>query len=384
MARAYLHSSLPYYLGSVIVFLFMYLTEFHHRPFLIFVIIYALIPVIDLILPDDNLNPTPEEEKLLSSQLKWKVPVYLYVLAEWACLFWGFSYLVRHTLTASEYFVLILAIGHVGAIGFLFSHELFHKRDLPGQVIGTLNMLKSLYMHFYSEHLLGHHKYVSTPQDPATAKYNQSLYGFIFQTVTGSFVNTWNREKKRAVKRKLSPYGFGNRMMQWLALEAAFTAAIGVGLGTRCLGYFLGQAICASTMLEVINYIRHYGLQRKKLANGEYEPVTPKHSWNAPQTLQNMILLKLQRHSDHHANAYKPYQILKSYLDSPNLPCGYAVCILASLFPPFWFSIVNPLADGTNQSGKPSDRQMSESTKSLRLWLLLQVSSMVALSFVFN
>jgi alkane 1-monooxygenase len=384
MVRAYLHSSLPYYLNTAIVFLFMYITEVYQRPFLIFVIIYALIPLIDLILPDDNLNPTPEEEKLLSSQLKWKIPIYLFVVVEWVCLFWSFNYITRTDPSFIQFFVLILAVGHVSAIGFLFSHELFHKRDLLGQVVGTLDMLKSLYMHFYSEHLLGHHKYVSTPQDPATARYNQSLYGFIMQTVTGSFVNTWNREKKQAAKRKQSPYGFGNRMVQWLTLETGFTVAIGVFFGTRVLGFFIGQAICSVSILETINYIRHYGLLRKKLPNGEYEPVTTKHSWNAPQTLQNMILLKLQRHSDHHANAYKPYQILKSCLDSPNLPCGYAVCLLASFVPPFWFSIVNPLAEATNQSGKPSDRQMNESTKALRLWLLLQVSSMVALSFILN
>jgi alkane 1-monooxygenase len=173
-------------------------------------------------------------------------------------------------------------------------------------------------------------------------------------------------------------------MIQWLTLEAAFTFAIWMFYGTRVLGFFIGQAICSVAVLETVNYIRHYGLLRKKLPNGEYEPVTHKHSWNAPQLMQNFIFLKLQRHSDHHANAYKPYQILKSYLDAPNLPCGYTVCMLAPLVPPLWFSIINPLADGTNQNGKPSDRQMNESTKALRLYLLLQVSSMVALSFVLN
>jgi acyl-CoA synthetase (AMP-forming)/AMP-acid ligase II len=173
-------------------------------------------------------------------------------------------------------------------------------------------------------------------------------------------------------------------MIQWLTLEAGFIFAILVFIGRRALGVFIAQAIVAVVVLEAINYIRHYGLLRKKMPNGEYEPVTPKHSWNAPQALQNILLLNLQRHSDHHANAYKPYQILNSILDAPNLPCGYGVCVVVSFVPTFWFRIVNPLADATNQSGKPSHRQMSESTKALRFWSLLQISAIFGLSFIFN
>jgi alkane 1-monooxygenase len=168
MDRLYLHSSLPYYMNSGFVFFFIFITEFYHRPFVIFLIFYGVIPLIDMVLPDDNRNPSPSEEKLLSSQLKWKIPIYVYVLAEWTCLFWSFSYVTRNELSFNQFFVLMLVVGHVSGIGFLFSHELFHKRDFLGQVVGTFNLLKTLYMHYYSDHLKGHHKDVSTPHDPAT------------------------------------------------------------------------------------------------------------------------------------------------------------------------------------------------------------------------
>jgi alkane 1-monooxygenase len=384
MDKISLHSSLPFYLNSAMIVFFVCATEFYHRPYLYFVLLYGLIPIIDTCLGENSRNPTPEEEKLLSSQLKWKIPIYAYVIAEWASLFWSFSYLTRHEVSLSDYVIIVLAIGHFSGMGFLFSHELVHKRDLLGQVVGSLSLMKSFYLHFYSDHLLGHHKTVSTPEDPNTAKYNQTLYAFIFQSVTGSFVNSWHREKVRAVTRKHSAYGFGNRMLQWLSLEAGFTVAIFVIFGRRALGAFIVQAVIAVVVLEMTNYIRHYGLLRKKLPNGEYEPVTPKHSWNAPQALQNMLLLNLPKHSDHHANSYKPYQILYSYPEAPNLPCGYGVCLIVAWVPFFWFRIVNPLADATNQSGKPSDKQMSESTKSLRLWMLLQIPTVFGLSFIFN
>jgi alkane 1-monooxygenase len=373
-----------YYLNTAILLFSMYLSEVHHRPFLGLWIVFSIIPILDQILPDDNCNPTPEQEKVLSQQTRWKIPVFLFVFMEWVHLFWVLSKIARFDLSISHQIVSLIGMGMVSALGFLFSHELFHKRDFLSQAVGIFDMLKSLYMHFYSEHLFGHHKYVSTPEDPATAKYNQSVYSFVIQSVTGSFVNTWNREKKIAAKKNLYKYGLGNRMIQWLALEAGFTLGIWFFLGTKCLCFFLGQAALSIFILETINYIRHYGLLRKKLPNGEYEPVTTKHSWNAPQRLQNYLLLKLQRHSDHHANAYKPYQALSSCLDSPNLPCGYAVCLLAAFVPQVWFSIINPLAEATNTNGKPSEAQLRKSSKALRLWLIIQILIMTALTFVLD
>jgi alkane 1-monooxygenase len=349
------------------------MTEYYNQPYFVIWVIYSLIPFLDQIVPPDNTNPTPEEEKLLKSQWKWKIPIYLFIFMEWVTLLWSFSYISRNDLSLLNYLVFVLALSNVSAIGFLFSHELFHKKDTLGKVVGTFDMLKNLYMHFYSEHLYGHHKYVSTPEDPATAAFGQTLYSFIPKSITGSFRNTWNREGQNMLKQKKSFYSLENKMIQWLLIEAAFVFSVWFFLGNKCLGLFLAQAFLSTCLLETINYIRHYGLLRKKMKNGQYEPVTTKHSWNAPQTVQNCILLKLQRHSDHHANAYKPYQILQSCEDSPNLPCGYAVCVLASLFPWAWFSIVNPLAEATNKTGKPSEEQMKKSTDALKVWLVAQV-----------
>ncbi|OMJ78571.1 hypothetical protein SteCoe_21595 [Stentor coeruleus] len=243
-------------------------------------------------------------------------------------------------------------------------------------------MLKSLYLHFYSEHLYGHHKYVSTPNDPATAKFGQTLYEFIPQTIKGGFMNAWKRECKATKKLGKSPYSLNNNFIQWLSMEAIFTFSIWCIWGWKTLGLFLFQAFFSIFMLETINYIRHYGLQRKKQANRLYEPVTTKHSWNAPQTLQNFMLIKVQRHSDHHANSYKPYQTLLSCEDSPNLPCGYTVCVLASFFPPVWFRIINPLAEATNKQGQPNEEQMKKSNDALKIWLAIQTSIISILALI--
>jgi alkane 1-monooxygenase len=35
-------------------------------------------------------------------------------------------------------------------------------------------------------------------------------------------------------------------------------------------------------MIEIVNYVEHYGLKREKDENGVYEAVSVRHSWNAP------------------------------------------------------------------------------------------------------
>lgn len=101
-------------------------------------------------------------------------------------------------------------------------------------------------------------------------------------------------------------------------------------LGSPC--FFFGQSILAFSLLEAVNYLEHYGMERKRLSSGLYEKVTPLHSWNASQSVSNFLLFQLQRHSDHHAYAFKPYQVLNHYEESPQLPAGYSAMILVAFF----------------------------------------------------
>ena len=100
----------------------------------------------------------------------------------------------------------------------------------------------------------------------------------------------------------------------------------------------------AAATLEVINYVEHYGLERRLIAPGRYERVTHRHSWNAPQRYTNWLLFNLQRHSDHHAVARRRYQVLRHHDDSPQLPAGYATMFVLALVPPLWRRVMNPRA----------------------------------------
>ena len=105
------------------------------------------------------------------------------------------------------------------------------------------------------------------------------------------------------------------------------------------------QSVVGFSLLELVNYIEHYGIVRKLTSNGKYERVNPLHSWNASHLISNFFLFQLQRHSDHHANAIKRYQVLNHYDESPQLPFGYPTMILIALLPPLWFAWMNPLLD---------------------------------------
>jgi alkane 1-monooxygenase len=96
------------------------------------------------------------------------------------------------------------------------------------------------------------------------------------------------------------------------------------------------------TLLEAVNYIEHYGLERRKLADGRYERQGARHAWDAYERLSNCFLVHLQRHADHHLSPTRPYAALQPQAESPKLPTGYAGMVPIALFPPLWFAVMNP------------------------------------------
>ena len=216
-------------------------------------------------------------------------------------------------------------------------------------IIGTINELKLYYAHWTTEHLVGHHRLVATPEDPASAPKGMTLYQFLPKTLIGTYRSAF----------KLGPL---STTLYTLAYVGIFTFIL---LRLGVLEAFASLFISAGAILilEIINYIEHYGLRRKLLPDGTYEKVTIRHSWNAPHRMSNYLLFKLQRHSDHHENALKAYQTLCSYDDSPMLPHGYIVCMIMATIPELWFDIMNPLVDEYNSNDFTTGSQLKELKK---------------------
>jgi alkane 1-monooxygenase len=124
-------------------------------------------------------------------------------------------------------------------------------------------------------------------------------------------------------------------------IQVAFVAIIFVWVGWLVTLYYLAAAAIGIILLETVNYIEHYGLQRKPIGDGKYERAMPAHSWNSDHVVGRLMLFELSRHSDHHYLASRKYQVLRHHDDSPQMPTGYPGMMILSLIPPVWFYVMN-------------------------------------------
>jgi alkane 1-monooxygenase len=203
-------------------------------------------------------------------------------------------------------------------------------------------------MHFFIEHNRGHHVRVATPEDPATSRYKENFYAFWWRSVTDGYKSALNLENERLNKKGISIWSFSNQMIWFTVLPLLFVSISTLFfsfIGNRFIWempvFFFSQSFLAFSLLEVVNYLEHYGMERQLLPNGRYERVSPIHSWNASHTVSNFLLFQLQRHSDHHAFAHKRYQVLDHSEESPQLPSGYSAMLILAMFPPLWFRVMN-------------------------------------------
>lgn len=292
---------------------------------------FGLLPLLEFLLPAPKGNPAPAQEARLKADRFYDWILYLMVPVQYGLLI-RFCDAIASAPDAS----LATRVGHItamgvscGVIGINVAHELGHRAKPFERVLARLLLATSLNWQFFVEHNRGHHKNVSTPDDPESARLNESLYAFWIRAVRDSMVNAFKLDQKE--------------MLAGITFECALSGAIFfVSGGAAAVGFFFA-AMFGVLLLQSVNYIEHYGLQRRELAPGRFEPVTPRHSWDADPFLSRAILFELSRHSDHHAFASRKYPILRHHAGSPKMPTGYPGMILLALVPPLWRSVVHPL-----------------------------------------
>jgi len=328
------------YLLAYVLPLSCFISIYYAGPwsFLTVAIGYVLIPIMDELFPRSKENLSQELKKDKLTNKFFDVLLYLNLPIVYGLLFLFLNRLGFSALSTYEIVGLTLSTGIIlGSAGINVAHELGHKPETYNHVVAQLLLLPSLYMHFFIEHNRGHHLHVSTPQDPASAQKGESVYRFFVRSIFGQYIDAWTLERKRlGVQLSLK-----NMMIHFLLLQVAFVAIIFLIYGWQVCLLFFAAATLSILQLELINYIEHYGLRRKKMENGRYEKVTSVHSWNSNHELGRIFLYELTRHSDHHFKAAKKYQILDHHDESPQLPFGYPASMTLSLFPPLWFKIMD-------------------------------------------
>ena len=293
-------------------------------------------------LSQEDLDPDAGDDALFWHRLITWIWVPIQVMLIFGALiaiFW-FDH-----LSATEGVFLMLVTGMVsGGVGITYAHELIHQKNKFERRMGDILLATVLYGHFRTEHILVHHRYVGTPRDVVTAKYNENIYHFLPRAMIGSLKSAWQVEagRQRQLGRKVGDFSnpfwiYGAGAFAGLALAAMIGGAAGVLL-------FVLQALVAISYLEIVDYIEHYGLVRKHLGDGKYEPVAPRHSWNSNHRYTNWLLINLQRHSDHHYKPSRRFPLLQAYdeAEAPQLPYGYPVMAVIACNPRAFRRMMNP------------------------------------------
>ncbi|MDG3009160.1 alkane 1-monooxygenase [Rhodococcus sp. D2-41] len=314
------------------------------------ILVYLLIPAIDLISGVDGQNPPDEVMEYLERDRYYRWITYLYFPFQIAslvmcCYLWtatDLSWLgIDGGLGLVSKIGLAISIGCVAGIGINTAHELGHKKEENERWISKITLAQSFYGHFYIEHNRGHHVRVSTPEDPASSRFGETFWEFFPRSVWGSLKSAWHLEKARFERLGKSHWSIKNDVLNaWLMSAVLFAVLIAV-FGPEVIPFLIVQAVFGFALLEAVNYLEHYGLLRQKTASGRYERCTPAHSWNSDRVATNVFLYHLQRHSDHHANPTRRYQTLRSMDVAPELPAGYATMIALAYFPPLWRKVMD-------------------------------------------
>lgn len=299
---------------------------------------WGVFSIVDEVLSVDRRNADPDTPK---AALIWHRLVTLVWFPIQFCLVFGLIYFVSATdhLSGLEKVALFFGVGVAsGTIGINFSHELMHRTSRFERWLADLLLAMVMYSHFRTEHLLVHHTHVGTPKDAVTARYGEGFWRFFVRVLWQCLRSAWRTEAARLERKGLSRFDSSNPFWRYWTLQGMYLFLALLAGGWVGLGLFLYQAMIAVWQLELVNYVEHYGLTRKKLANGRYEPVAPRHSWNSPHRASNWLLINLQRHSDHHVMPGRPYPLLQDYSDkdAPQLPHGYPFMTLLAMWPRAW------------------------------------------------
>ena len=303
--------------------------------------ILIIIPLLDALFGEDASNPPEWAVERLAHDRYYRWCTYLFLPAQYASLVFS-CWVVTHT-NMRWYDILGYAftVGTVAGVAINTAHELGHKSAKIERRYAKIALAQSAYGHFCVEHNRGHHNRVATPEDPASSRLGESFWEFLPRTVIGSLRSAWHLETKRLRAQNLRVMSHHNDVLVAWSLTVMLFGALTATFGWRVLPFLGVQAAFGFSLLEVVNYIEHYGLLRQSDANGRYERCEPEHSWNSNHVASNVVLYQLERHSDHHAHPTRRYQALRHFDESPQLPSGYGLMLGLAYLPPVWRKVMD-------------------------------------------
>lgn len=226
----------------------------------------------------------------------------------------------------------------IGMLGTVTAHELTHRTwDPVSMLIGRWLLAFSFDTIFSIEHVYGHHRYVSTTEDPATAPRGRNVYFHILASTVNGNVSAWKIERQRLARKGQSLFGWHNAVVRGHLMSVLLVLAAHAIGGIDAALFFIACALWGKALLEIVNYMEHYGMVRNPAT-----PVQPRHSWNTNRRISSWTMFNLTRHSHHHAQGEVPYQDLKPFPDAPMMIGGYLTTIVVAMIPPLWHKLMTP------------------------------------------
>ena len=301
-----------------------------------FIWVFILVPIIDLVLPYLSKQDVDLKENVLHNfSILIILPCILFLIV------FGLIVVSDSTISILVAAALGAAVGMSGgSIGITTAHELIHRQNKYMRGIGVLLLVLCCYGHFRIEHVYGHHKHVATKEDPATARRGENFYFYFIRCVINSVISSWNIEKNILDKKNINTLSLQNRMLHYFVLEITFLFIAFFIAGINGLIFVCFHSFVSITLLELVNYIQHYGLERK-MQNGKYERFTDHHSWNSRHISANWSTFNLGLHAEHHQSASKHYPLLSQEEKVIEMPANYSIMLIMALIPPLWFFVMN-------------------------------------------
>lgn len=305
------------------------------------ILIFGIFPFVDTIAGLDGSNPPDSLLEALEEDRYYRRIIYAFLPIQYASWIWACFMWASDELSVTDKVGLSITVAMVSGIAIAVAHELGHKKPKLERWLAKVALAQTFYGHFFIEHNRGHHVRVSTPEDPASARMGESFYRFLPRTVIGSLRSAWGLEAARFERLGTSKWSLKNDLLNAWLMSVVLYAVLTVAFGVAILPYLLLQGVFGFCMLEVVNYLEHYGLLRQKKEDGRYERCLPEHSWNSNNQWSNVFLYHLQRHSDHHANPTRRYQALLHVDEAPQLISGYATMMALATVPPVWNRVMD-------------------------------------------
>jgi alkane 1-monooxygenase len=303
--------------------------------------VLVLIPVLDTLFGEDRSNPPEWAVEQLAADRWYRWCTFMYLPLQYAGLLYACWIITTNDLAWWQELGYALTVGTVAGVAINTAHELGHKKERSERWMAKIALAQTGYGHFYVEHNRGHHNRVATPEDPASSRLGESFWAFLPRTVAGSARSAWELEAKRLTAQGKKVWSWDNDVLSAWAMTVVLFGGLVAVFGVRILPFLAVQAVFGFSLLEVVNYLEHYGLMRQPNDNGRYERCTPAHSWNSNHVASNVVLYQLERHSDHHAHPTRRYQALRHFPESPQLPSGYGLMLGLAYVPPLWRRVMD-------------------------------------------